>query len=623
MPQIKPNALGREEFNRHWRTVTIAGALGSIWMTFCLVGMARQKFLQELGAESQHFGILASLLSLTQVAQVFGGLICRRIRRRKAIWMALIIIHRTLFFAVLAAPFLFDTTMGKLGWAFAVLFVHDLLMQIGGPLWVSWMADLLPPGSFNRDWGSRQRVTTFARILGQLAIVFIFGWFEENDMIIAGYWLIGSAGVVLGVIDIAMFHSVPEPPNEVEGRRASFQTLIEPLRNSEFRPYIAFRAVYQIGVAMFAPFIAIFMFDVLLIPAWMAEVLAIVSTLTLALSSRIWGTLCDTYGKKPVLQTVILGKCIIPLTFCLAPRESSFMVPILILGFGFDGIMNGALILIMQSYVMQNAPRRNRAMYVAATNLLSAGIVMMVVPVLAGYMIKWIGETPWNLGPWVLGGYQISFAISIAIRLLSVPLTHRLREPGALPVRQMLSDLTETNLFLLLRDTKRLATARQTGRRVRAARRLGRLRSPLAIGELLRALEDPQRSVRHAAAAALGRIGNSEATEKLAELLVDRESGVQSPAARALGRIGDERSLSALLENLSDADEITLHQSLEALRRIKNPAAILPLICLYEDIKIPAVKRQIADVLSDHVPDASPQAIMMTLGPRGRTRPNT
>ncbi len=623
MSDVKPNALEPEEFKRHWNTITIAGALGSVWVTFCLMGMARERFLKYLGATPADLGILVSLLSFAQVAQLFGGLVCRRIRRRKFIWMGVIIFHRLLFFGFLAAPFLFETTGSRVFWAFAVLFVHDLLMQFGGPIWVSWMADLVPHGSFNRDWGSRQRITTYMRIVGQLAIVFLFGWFEQKGKIVEGYWILGSAGVILGVIDIVLFHSVPEPKNDVEGRETPWRVIIEPLANREFRPYIIFRFVFQIGVALFAPFMGYFMLNVLLLPAWAGEALAIVSTLSMAASSRIWGTLCDTYGKRPVLQLVILGKCVIPLCFSLAPQAPEVMIPVLLLGFAFDGVMNGALLLVMMSYTMQNVPRRNRAMYTAATNLFSAGIVMMIVPVFAGFMIDGIGERAWEIGPWVFGGYQISFMIGILLRLSSVPLTWRLREPGALPVREMLSDLTETNVFSLLRDTRRLASSRRASKRAHAARRLGRLRSPLAIGELLRALDDPEAGVRRAAARALGRIGSSDATEKLAELLTNRESQAQGPAARALGRIGDEPSVNALLNNLGQADRKTMLDSLEALRRIKSPAAILPLICLYDDVDDIDIKDRIASVLSEHVPEASPQAIMMTMGPRGRARPNT
>jgi HEAT repeat protein len=163
-------------------------------------------------------------------------------------------------------------------------------------------------------------------------------------------------------------------------------------------------------------------------------------------------------------------------------------------------------------------------------------------------------------------------------------------------------------------ELRQLSSARLAGERARAARRLRDRRSPLAIGGLIDALEDPSRTVRQAAADALGKIGTSEASAPLARALVSPESGVRHAAARALGRIGDFASLQALLQNLRNLDSETLGQSVDALARIGDSAAILPLISLFDEIEDPGLRQKISEALCAINKAGTPQEIMALFG---------
>jgi HEAT repeat protein len=155
--------------------------------------------------------------------------------------------------------------------------------------------------------------------------------------------------------------------------------------------------------------------------------------------------------------------------------------------------------------------------------------------------------------------------------------------------------------------------------RLRAARILGGLKHPLAIRELIQALGDESVAVREAATKALGRIGDSEAVEPLAEALINPNSGIASPAAAALGRIGGVDSLRALLANLRNADARTLGAILDSLDRINDSAAIVPLICLFNETGDEQMNVRIAATLGRLGETESTEAVLQLLRERRPT----
>ena len=178
-PSVSPS-----EFKRAWRVVTIAGALGTIWGTICLGSAPRTKFLIELGATPYHFGLMGAIASGTLLLQLFSGIWANRLRHRKPPWMALIIIHRLVFLGALGAPLFFVQSADvRMWWIIGVLLLHDSLVNIGSPLWFSWMADLVPTGSMGRSWGTRQRFTWTVNIIASILVAAVFYFFEKYGQV--------------------------------------------------------------------------------------------------------------------------------------------------------------------------------------------------------------------------------------------------------------------------------------------------------------------------------------------------------------------------------------------------------------------------------------------------------
>jgi HEAT repeat protein len=161
--------------------------------------------------------------------------------------------------------------------------------------------------------------------------------------------------------------------------------------------------------------------------------------------------------------------------------------------------------------------------------------------------------------------------------------------------------------------------------RAAAAHRLGIMRSRRAVGALVAALDDPDRTVRIAVAASLGRLGAPEAAEALLGTLargttpalltrwailqagpavtdsLRTQLGGPEPEERAgavqlLGLLGSPADAEGLVERLRDSSALVREQAALALGRLGGPQSLAPLRAAIRD-RIPAVRAAAAVAL--------------------------
>jgi HEAT repeats/PBS lyase HEAT-like repeat len=114
--------------------------------------------------------------------------------------------------------------------------------------------------------------------------------------------------------------------------------------------------------------------------------------------------------------------------------------------------------------------------------------------------------------------------------------------------------------------------------RQQAARALGALGDPQAVGILLTGLKDPNVSVRMAVVEALGRHGTDErASKAVAAAFRDPEPAVRAAVAEALGKIGDQQAVATLLAARDDDNQAVRTEATSALASLGS-GAVEPLI---------------------------------------------
>ena len=114
--------------------------------------------------------------------------------------------------------------------------------------------------------------------------------------------------------------------------------------------------------------------------------------------------------------------------------------------------------------------------------------------------------------------------------------------------RELLSQMRRGNLLSYAYNATVYNLAKAEDTRARAAYALGRSGNPLAIEQLIQALQDASPKVRRSAARALGESGSDSASEPLLRELLDGASDIRSEAAEALGQLGAPASIDPLVD---------------------------------------------------------------------------
>ncbi|MCX7013865.1 MAG: MFS transporter [Candidatus Sumerlaeota bacterium] len=602
----------------------VAGVLGTVYIA-CVASAPRTRFLIELKASPIVFGVIESLSSLAILFQIFGADWANRMRRRKTFWIVSAIVYRLLFLLVLAAPGLPLSHEARMVWVVAVLFASNALANFGAPMWLAWMTDLTPRESLNREWASRQKFITSIAMFAQAAIALGFDHFEQSGQVFLGFAILASTGVALGVADVLCFLVVPEPEPARAPDIPLWKALLEPLRDPEFRPFLAFRAYWNFAINVAAPFMFLYLVSELHFSVFTLQMLIIVSSIGTVASSRLWGMLCDTYGQTPATQALAFAKPIIPLFYLIIPPVKSIAIPAFLLLSLVDGAVDAGINVAFSGTVLKRTPRRNRSMYIGASNFFAVGLAAGLSPLIAGPLIDPLTHLcSFHAGIYHFSGYHYVFLASFLMRCSAGPFSRILREEQSHSLRGMAASLLQASPLQVMRHANVLRRRGDESKQANAAWSLGRLGSPMAIHDLIFALEDESAMVRAAAADSLGHIGLADAAEPLSRVLRDPAAAVQSRAARALGLIGGSDALRALLSNMNGMDPQAMGELLESLERIGDEAAVLPLICMLQEADNDGMRERIAATLREIAKtDAVDQVVRMLSaqpmdgGPRG------
>ncbi len=458
------------ELRRALWYATTAWIFGSVWLT-AVSGTPFTSFAKSLKASEFQFGLLSALPFIASLASLPASLLIEATGQRKRIFFWGLYFQRLMWIPIAVFPVLLMHLYGVAGSRAAIVMFLWLVFfmhcgnAIGGPAWVSWMADLVPDRkrgkyfSRRRQWGVAAAIPT-AFIVGHLLDRYATG--NGTQHALQWYGGVFCVAALFGLVDIAMFHPVPEIHQPPQRGIHLFHAWREPLRNPRFLWFAAFVATLMFAISFMGQFVTLYVMrqlggadgkagtSVNMLTQLMLIVAPAVAQL---LVLPVWGRAADRMGKRPLL--IIAGLGLVPVGFGWC-----FVTPHLIwLGYLLSaagaalwaGVEIGNFNIVLEMVSSDgnggaDQPTKGRTAYVAVN-----GVIINIAGCLgglsAGALAQWLRDWQFHTAFKTFMSYDVLFALSAVLRLAAVVvfLPH-IHEPQSKPTREALRFMT-TNIY--------------------------------------------------------------------------------------------------------------------------------------------------------------------------------
>lgn len=397
---------------------------------------ATVQFARELGGTGFHIGVLGALPVALIFMQVIAALAVRRITYRKPIWLAVSIVQRLVFLPAALGPWLMPSLPNAF-WLWllvALTFANHTLLHFGNPLWLSWMGDYLPHDGLSSFWGKRhssQQWTAALTLLVNAAFFIHSG--ADIRVAFAGIIVLGC---VLGVVDVLLFTRVEEPPARHHPSPRVWDVLSSPFREPRFRSYIEFMCFWHMAAMVGAPFISMFLLEEVGLDLFRVLLLWTISWVGGAILSRQLGNWVERFGQRPVLVLCVAFKSVNMIALLFCPRDPTIAFWCLAPVFAIDAFLNAGITIANNGFLIKNSPRENRTMFVAAGTAY-AGLIGGLTSIVAGTLLALTDGWRMNLLGMMWNHFHALFLLSIGLRLASIGMALRVREPSSTGTRQV------------------------------------------------------------------------------------------------------------------------------------------------------------------------------------------
>ena len=419
------------------RRITFAGCLAMVYMEFT-GSTPLIEYSRRLGMTDFEFGILGAIAPAMLPFQFLSGLLLQRIRSRKRLWIPLVATCRFFPVPIALLPWLFPEA-GNRAWIWgmlALIAAGEILANLGIPMWFSWMGDIIPRDIMSEFWARRRRWLVLSQFSALVVVAAAFWLFQKLDVRVT-YLILASIGAAAGVWDILLFLKVPEPPMEVKPRMEP-RLILQPFKDPMFRRFIFFWSYWSFAATFSFVFFRLYMLETLRLSPDAVNLLYCCHALGGALFTEHFGILGDRVGNRPVMILCSLLKSWVVIAMLLA--RPGLAVLILVPSFLLDNMLNTGLFVSQNTYLLRQSPKANRPLYIAAV-MATSGLCGAAGSFVSGQWLEVIGDRSWHFWGTDWNRFHVVFAISALLRILSVFLAVRIREPKSLPSEEVLTEI--------------------------------------------------------------------------------------------------------------------------------------------------------------------------------------
>ncbi len=403
-----------ESQKAHARRISIIeGSAATVWGQFT-GGFGGNSYLTGfflwLGASPFMMSIYGALIPLASVFQPFLLVLTRRSTSRKKLIIFLALAARPTFLALALISFV--SAGLRVPMALLLFFVIEVIISSSGPLWQSWMSEVVDQSIRGKYFGTRN---------------FIAGLIAVPSTILAGYTLdiLGSGfiafltifaiGSFFGAIDVYVLTRQDEDESE-RVPTINIPAMFEVLRlPGDFRKFLSALILWTFSVAIIGPYTTVMMINRFHFDYATLGILTVVSTLLGAFSQPLWGKLGDRYGPFRMLKFAVFFQSLLALGWAFALPSMYYMIPF---EFAIGVVAVAGTTLMAFNSLMNLVPSFGKteafSLYSSLTNVASFG-----GNIVSGFLLLIFSFTAGNFLVWDLNPYRFIFFISFLARFLA------------------------------------------------------------------------------------------------------------------------------------------------------------------------------------------------------------
>jgi hypothetical protein len=503
-----------------------------------------------MGLRASDIALVASIAALAGLIQPFSFLVARTVRDQKRFVIGFGIVEVTLVCGVALVPLIVRGEGPRFGLAAALTLGGTIMGNLVGPLFNSWFSSVITDDARARFLGRRLVLVNIA------AMAVAYGSGQLIDLVQGkhiGFGLSYLIGWLTGLGGYFLLSRIPFPSVlKVEGEISFDRALVAPLKHRQFRSLLLFYLTWVAGVMIADPFYSVFMIRDLQVSYATIGVLNAVVLAVGILGYQFWGGVVERYGGKPVLQLLMVPRFVLPLIWVfLTPRNHGVVLPAIMVT---NGLVFSGMTVAVNTLLFGSVPTGSEAALFFATWAFTNSLVNSASSAAGGVISRLLADASVALGPLVLGNIKILFVISSAVMVIPFFLIRSVPDTRAKTVTYLLGQMLRGNPLAFVYNSFVFSRLRTAGAKARAARAMGRSRSPMAVDRLVRALDDADPEVREQAVKGLGETRSEEALTPLLRELADEESDVRAEAAESIGKLRHPGGVEPLLQALAAPD---------------------------------------------------------------------
>jgi MFS family permease len=422
MADRQNNILPRNTIKRYLNFITWEGAFANVFIIFTGGAFATGLALM-LGAGDFEIGLLAAIPFLSQVFQLLSTYISGFFSSRKSAVFFLSGLGRQIWWLI--PLFLMTQIGGQLEMFLIIVFLSNICVMIATPIWIDWMADLVPENIRARYFGVRSAVLALVNVVAVLLGGFILDLARAQKHENIGFAVIIAISCLSAAIALMILNRIPDPAPRGLRARFSLIRLKEPLKNRSFRRLLMIFFGWNISVGFSAPFFAPHMLTNLQMSFTLVSVYSAVFSIAAILLNKPWGAVIDRFGSRPVMTSCAFGIGIVPFIW-LFPRYDFRWILV------FEAIYSGALWtgfnLAAFNIPISNSPKKERTDYLAMFSVIT-GLGFFIASLLGGIFAEVIHDCRFEIAGLSIINYHIIFVISGMLRLFTAGLSLTFHEP--------------------------------------------------------------------------------------------------------------------------------------------------------------------------------------------------